>query len=153
MKIQFINRTRRKVPAKKIKSDVKKVLSWFSGRQPGAKKILSLALVFVSDAESRRLNRKFLKKNRPANVLSFRYDSEAELILAPDVIRRQARAEGRAYFHELRRMAVHGMLHLAGIHHEGSEKQIQRFERLESELLRSLKIPNPKSQINPHGQN
>lgn len=162
MKIQFINQTRRKVPTRQIRSDVKKVLSRFLGRRSGAKKFSSLALVFVSDAESRRLNRRFLKKNRPANVLSFRYNSEAELILAPAFIRRQARAEGRPYFHpvrgprrwrgsrrrrlasngvhELRRMVIHGMLHLAGCHHEASPRQAQSFAKLERDFLDHLGI-------------
>lgn len=140
MKIQFINRTRRKVPVEPIKSDIKKVLSRFLVRKSGVKKILSLAIIFVPDVESRRLNRKFLKKNRPANVLSFRYNSEAELILAPAFIRRQARAESRSYGHELRRMIVHGMLHLAGYHHETSAYQAAQFRRIEQKILGYLKI-------------
>lgn len=113
-------------------------------RKPG-RRILIVA--FVPDVESQRLNRRFLKKSKPADVLSFDYGVSSELILAPRFIRKQARRASVSFAAMVERLIAHGALHLAGYHHESSRVQARRFEQLERELLAYVKIPNPNSQI------
>ena len=104
----------------------------------------ALVVAFISDAESERLNRRFLKKPGPATVLSFDYPAAAEIVLAPAFIQKRALRSGVPFARALERLIAHGAVHLAGYHHELSRAQAHRFEQLERELLTRLKIPNPK---------
>lgn len=111
-----------------------------------------IKVVGASLAESRRLNRVYLKKNKPANVLSFRYwpdvstrgreakEGYGEIIVCPQVIRRDAKKHGNSYQYQLRWMILHGLLHLAGLNHEKSSKERKRFEKLEQKLLNNLMV-------------
>lgn len=140
MKLEIVNRTRLKIPSGMIISDIRKIL--LKARRAKNKKASppKLTIVFVSEAESKFLNSRFLKKDRPANVLSFHYGSEAELILAPSLIRRQAASARSSYAKELRRMAIHGLLHVLGHHHEASRRAARVFERQERQILQRLNI-------------
>ncbi|MBI4225019.1 MAG: rRNA maturation RNase YbeY [Candidatus Sungbacteria bacterium] len=96
-------------------------------------------IVWVSIAASRRLNRLYRKKDKPTNVLSFRYGAEyGELLLCRPVVQREARAAGAAFHAQMTWMIVHGMLHLAGIHHEASAQAERRFEKIEEEVMRKM---------------
>lgn len=140
MRVELISRAGFNIPASSIHNDVRKVLLKIYSRRSAAAKFSKITIVFVTRAESRALNSRFLSKDRPANVLSFNYGPEAELILAPALIREEAILTGRLYADELRRMTVHGLLHLLGYHHEASRKQANRFDGVERRLLRRLKI-------------
>lgn len=95
-----------------------------------------VAVINISAKESRRLNLLYRKKDKPTNVLSFRYDSEyGEILLCPDIIKKEARAQGNSYKYQMTWMAVHGMMHLGGLHHEGGGAAIKKFERLEEQVL------------------
>lgn len=138
MKVDCLNRTRAAVPTAAVRSDIRKIFSntWLRRRCRTSSVPLIVTAVFVPADEARRLKRIYLGLDRPANVLSFHYGREAEIIVAPAVVRTEARASGAPYRRELRRMAVHGALHLLGCHHERSGIAADRFEAVER-LLRS----------------
>lgn len=93
----------------------------------------------VSAEESLALNRRYCNKRIPANVLSFLYGKEyGEIIVCPSVIRAEAKAQGNLFEHQMTWMIVHGMLHLAGVHHEQSLKAGSDFERIEQRVLKRL---------------
>lgn len=98
--------------------------------------LTAISIVFITTAESRRLKRRFLRQDRAANVLSFRYGAEGELFLTPAVIRREAGEQGKPYTHLLTELAIHGVLHLYGCHHEHS--RARRFEARERWLRRAV---------------
>ena len=90
----------------------------------------------VSAKESQKLNRRYRGKRKAANVLSFRYGpGYGEIIVCPEVIRRDAKKTGRPYRRETKRMITHGLLHLAGLHHEKSPKARKKFEQVEQKVL------------------
>lgn len=98
-----------------------------------------IQVIRVDERTARTLNRVYRARLAPGSVLSFRYgDSYGELILCPAVIRREARAQGTTYVFQMTWMIVHGMLHLAGVHHERSKYRAVRFEKLEREIIGSL---------------
>jgi len=98
-----------------------------------------IKVVEISKSESKSLNQKYYRKNRPANVLSFRYDKDyGEILVCPEVIRREAKEQGNAYKYQFTWMILHGMLHLAGMHHERSKTMADRMHRLEEELLKKI---------------
>src|SRR4051812_4758750 len=81
----------------------------------------AMTVAIVSDARVRALNRKFRKKDKPTDVLSFPSDEKGflgDVVIAEGVARRQAREAGHPLATELRVLALHGLLHLLGYDHE-----------------------------------
>ena len=78
-----------------------------------------VSVVFVSNPEIRRLNRRFLSHNRFTDVISFPVSDEflGEIYVSRDQARRQAAEYGVAFREELLRLVLHGMLHLLGYAH------------------------------------
>ena len=84
-----------------------------------------LSLVFVSNARSRALNRRYRGKNKPANVLSFPYGKkEGEIFLDLKEIEREEKKFGVAGPKLVARMFIHGLFHLKGLAH-GSKMERQ----------------------------
>ncbi|TSC75008.1 MAG: pyridoxine 5-phosphate synthase [Parcubacteria group bacterium Gr01-1014_33] len=103
-----------------------------------------VSIVEISEKESQRINRLYRKKNKPTNVLSFRYGSDyGEILLCPEVIRREARESGNPQEYQMTWMIVHGMIHLAGLHHERSEVLAKQTAKLEVAILRKIFISQP----------
>jgi probable rRNA maturation factor len=98
----------------------------------------------VDDAESRRVNRAFLGRDRPTNVISFAPDEPGEpgqLIVNLDEAARQSAASGHGLSYVLGYYVLHGLLHLAGYDHErGGAAEAARMEEQE-EALRPLLSP------------
>ena len=95
-----------------------------------------IAVIAVSPQESLKLNRRYRGKRMPTNVLSFLYGPEyGEIIICPAVIRREAKEQRNAQAFQMTWMIVHGMLHLAGLHHEKSRIIAEKVERIEQEVL------------------
>ncbi len=99
-----------------------------------------LAIALVSDAKMRNLNRDFRGVDRPTDVLSFPADPPlhpvaranrflGDVVIASGVAQRQARTMGHGLQHELRRLALHGLLHVLGYDHEIDDGRMERFER------------------------
>jgi len=103
-----------------------------------------IASIEVSSAKSQQLNWTYRKKRTPANVLSFFYSLEyGEIIVCPVLIRAEAKRQGNSFQYQMTWMIVHGMLHLAGVHHEASaNKAERRFEQIERRVLQKFKKHN-----------
>ena len=140
MRIEVFNRTKVRILRKDLVAKTGKIFSLLRALGYWKKPHYTLNLVFVPDRESRIIHQRFMKKPAAANVLSFDYGAFGELILAPAVIRREARAVGRPFSEAMIRLIVHGALHLAGIHHGHSSVQKQKSIRLEGEITARLGI-------------
>lgn len=87
------------------------------------------------------MNNRYLKHDYATDVLSFAYDGIlmegkpfiGEIVIAPDVAARHAIRYGIRPEKELRRLLVHGILHLLGYDHETDRGQMKR---LQAKLLR-----------------
>lgn len=102
---------------------------------------LDLQLVFVSALEMKRLNRQFRGKNKVTDVLSFAAiepDLIGELVLCPDVLKRQALEHGLTFQAELGYMVLHGVLHLLGFDHERSQQEAHRMFELQDKTFEKL---------------
>ena len=110
-----------------------------------------LAVAFVCDAKMRALNKRYRGLDRPTDVLSFPADSLqpgvprrsrflGDVVIATGVAKRQARSLGLPVETEMRRLALHGLLHLLGYDHERDGGQMARLER---RLLRRAGIEEP----------
>ena len=74
----------------------------------------------VNDREIRKLNREFRKKDKPTDVLSFAYDQKGilgDVVISRDTAKRNAKQFGLTYRKELKRLIIHGILHVLGYDH------------------------------------
>jgi len=99
----------------------------------------------VPDAQVRRLNRTYRRKDRATDVLSFPASEPraqapglqapgsgpflGDIVIASGVARRQARAAGHSALTEFKVLALHGLLHLLGYDHERDTGTMLRLER------------------------
>ncbi len=98
-----------------------------------------IAIIAVSPKESLALNRRYRHKRKPANVLSFLYGPEyGEIIVCPPVIEKDAKRQGNPPVFQMTWMVLHGMLHLAGLHHERSEVLAKKVAKIEQDALSAL---------------
>lgn len=135
-----VNRTTTSIPMATLRKRTLEIIAILKRLGRWKRKRYALSLIFVSNRESRTLNARFRREDTPANVLSFDYGSSGELVLAPKLIGHEARAFGQSFFARLLRLVMHGLLHLAGSHHERSRKQVKTFERLERAVLKQLEL-------------
>ena len=105
-----------------------------------------LSVLVVGRARSRSLNRRYRHRNYPTNVLSFppaaRGPLLGDLVICPEVLQREAHAQGKAVRAHWTHLVIHGALHLIGYDHE-RPVDARRMERKEVRLLRALGLPNP----------
>ena len=99
-----------------------------------------VAIALVSDARVRSLNKRYRRKDRATDVLSF---EPSDIVIATGVARRQARDAGHDYATELKVLALHGLLHLLGYDHQnpadgGRMARIERRLRAKGGLSASL---------------
>jgi probable rRNA maturation factor len=99
---------------------------------------LELSLVLVSNPEIRRLNRRFLGRNRFTDVMAFPVSSDflGEIYVSRDQARLQAREYDVPAKEELHRLVLHGLLHLLGYSHSQMPALERRY--LVSSVVRSV---------------
>ncbi|NPV14315.1 rRNA maturation RNase YbeY [candidate division WOR-3 bacterium] len=91
-------------------------------------------IIFVNNRYIHRLNRQFLGRDRPTDVLSFRLDTPlvpgrknapqlvGEIYISREQARLQAKQAGIRLRDELLALVEHGLLHLAGLSHAQMKK-------------------------------
>lgn len=100
-----------------------------------------ISVTLTGDAGIRDLNRKYLDRDRPTDVLAFRLFEEGEPVLGDvyvglDQARRQAEERQISVDEELLRLAIHGTLHVLGHDHpEGGEREGAPMYRLQERLV------------------
>jgi probable rRNA maturation factor len=96
----------------------------------------ALSVVFVHSREMCLVNRQYRGKEYATDVLSFAYEGVriedrpfiGEILIAPEVAVRQAVRYGIAPEKEIRKLLVHGILHLLGYDHETDKGQMNRIQ-------------------------
>ena len=129
-----------------------------------------LSLVFTDDKTIQKLNREWRNKDKPTDVLSFPQDfPERELkeedqpqrvlkevvetcrgcnllgdiVISVDTAKRQAQSLGWSFENELKRLILHGLVHLLGFDHEKSPTDGRKFREIESYLWRMVEKSEP----------
>lgn len=102
------------------------------------RKIESLSYVFASDPFVASLNRKFLRHNTYTDILTFDYSENgpltAEIYISIARVRENAKEFGEPFSRELRRVIVHGLLHLLG-YDDTTPREAARMRRKEEACL------------------
>ena len=101
-----------------LKEALKRVL-----RKERANKDLNV--VFVNNGYIQDLNKKFLKRDYPTDVLAFEgeYDLLGEVYISKDQTLINSREYGVSLKGEFYRLALHGLLHLLGYSHKEMESK------------------------------
>lgn len=107
------------------------------------KKSGEVSYTFVSAEEIRGLNRDYLQRDHPTDVIAFDLGDGGDLLgdvyISPEVAAANAADHGETAQREMVRLVVHGSLHVIGLDHpEGPERESAPMFVLQEELLRSL---------------
>jgi len=131
---------------------------WATAALEGGPGRRGLLVRLVGEEESRELNFRYRRKDRPTNVLSFPAelpeqvrarvaesagsDPLGDLVICAPVVEREARDQGKPPDDHWAHLVVHGVLHLLGYDHERRDEAAD-MERLEKRILAGLGIPDP----------
>lgn len=101
-------------------------------------------VLLTTSREMNLLNRRFRKKDKPTDVLSFPAATEiqkqlaGDIAISADIATRNARALGHSPSEEVKILVLHGILHLRGYDHECDNGKMQRREK---QLRAELRLP------------
>ena len=96
---------------------------------------LGITIRVVGNTEGRLLNKKFAKKNKSTNVLSFIGNASEErklgidppflgdIIICLPVVETEAKEQGKNFIDHLYHMIIHGFLHLIGLDHKNDQEE------------------------------
>jgi len=92
----------------------------------------SLSAVFIDDRSMQTYNRKYRGHDKPTDVLSFRGDESylGDILISVETAFRQAsRSSTLSFDSNIRRLLLHGFLHLSGYDHETDNGEMRAIER------------------------
>lgn len=137
--------------------------AFLNAKKPAAfnRRFFEINVILTDDANVRTLNKSYLGKNKPTNVLSFpqmnlqKFRKSAldlfplkneiplgDIVLAFQTISRECREQGKGVEDHAIHLIVHGTLHLLGYDHM-TLKDAKTMEKLECDILESLGYPDP----------
>ena len=105
-----------------------------------------VSLLLVDDDQIREINKNYLQRDRPTNVISFAMTDGAfgdvhpeilgDIILSVETAARDAMACDIDFMDEVEFLLIHGLLHLLGYNHENVESnEAEKMKKLERELF------------------
>lgn len=141
MILQVLNQSSIRLPRKYWDQKVSKAVLLLQRKGYSLEAKKSLTLVFLNPPAAKKINFQFRKKNYPTDVLSFESldpQSFGELILCPQVLKKQASEHGLSFRDEGLYMILHGILHLLGMDHERSAREAKQMLTLQDEVFARL---------------
>ena len=111
---------------------IKKVADTYS------KKCGDIAYIFCNDEKILEVNKEYLQHDYYTDIITFDYSEgdniSGDLFISLDTVRSNSEMLGVSYEQELRRVIIHGILHLCGINDKGDgEREI--MEAAENKAL------------------
>jgi probable rRNA maturation factor len=107
-----------------------------------------LSILLVDDAAIAQLNRQYLSRPGPTNVIAFPMrEGEfadvsprllGDVVISVETAEREGSDSGIALEDRLDELLVHGILHLFGYDHEKNEQEAEKMIKLEKEILSEL---------------
>ncbi|MGQ9819472.1 MAG: rRNA maturation RNase YbeY [Candidatus Kapaibacteriales bacterium] len=123
----------KRLPRKLLIDTVEQVMNYFN------KKKFSVIFIYTTRNEILRLNRKFLNHNYITDVITFDLSDNdyfliGEIYICVSQAKKQAKEYCVSLSAELRRLAVHGVLHLLGFDDSNSNER-ENMHKLENKFL------------------
>jgi probable rRNA maturation factor len=132
------------------------LFGWFQ-KTAAAEKIplLELNFIFCSDEYLLEVNTKYLQHDFYTDVITFPYAEDSiygDVFISIDRVDENARNEGVSFFHELCRVMLHGLLHLAGYKDETDEEEaiMRAKENQYLQAIESYLAAHPGSRHTKH---
>ena len=107
-----------------------------------------VSVSLVGDSQIRELNRRYLDRDKPTNVLAFSMREGAfvslhpqllgDVVISVDTARRQSNRFGLKEVEMVILLMIHGILHLLGYEHEGTKKGSNQMALKQKELFRRV---------------
>jgi len=142
--IEVNNRTKSSIEEGFLKKIAEKVIKGELAQSvsKGKAKNSDLSIVLVGPKEMQELNKRYRKKDKTANVLSFSGDESAlgEVVICPQEVRKDAKKYSILFQEALAWMLIHGILHLLDYNHEKDVKEAQLMEKKEESYLKVLNL-------------
>ena len=110
MKILVTNKQKKRLPIRRLKALAENILD--KEKQRG-----EMSIVLGDDELLCELNKKFLNKDEPTDVLAFPLGDVGEVIVSVDMAERYAKEDGKSLLEELGILISHGILHILGYKH------------------------------------
>ena len=108
-----------------------------------------LSLLFVNDLQIQTLNRRYLRRDKPTNVLAFPMRKGefstlhphllGDLVISVETAKRQSNRFGLDEMEMVILLIVHGVLHLIGYEHEGTKKGAREMTLKQKELFQCVR--------------
>jgi rRNA maturation RNase YbeY len=124
VKVDVAGRAVPRLSRREIAEFARRVVRTGLSLSPQSPQIDELSIAIVDDATMRALNRRFRRKNKTTDVLTF----PDEIVISLDQARRQARGEGHSLATEVRYLIAHGVLHALGYDHETDHGEMNALE-------------------------
>ena len=143
MDVVIVNESKHAIPRKFVEEWMKAMTAELKKRKvlSATKAKAELALVFLEKKPAQKFNKEFRGKDYATDVLSFESMDPAslgELVMCPEVLKRQAKEHGLTFQKELGYMLLHGVLHLLGYDHETNEKDAKEMFDLQDSVFDKL---------------
>ena len=119
-----------------------------------------LSISLVSDSQIQELNRRYLGRDKPTNVLAFSMrEGEfplhrplhpnvlGDVIISVDTARRQSSRYGLNEMETVILLMIHGILHLLGYEHLRAKKEARRMSLKQKELLQKALAVTSKTML------
>ena len=112
-------------------------------------RLVNLSIMLTGNNEIRTLNKKFRKKNKPTDVLSFpnynpeeikeKFKSKKKIYLGDIVLNLYKIDEKKKYFKKnFNKLWIHGLVHLLGYRHY-KNKDFSKMKKVEDQFIKQLK--------------
>jgi probable rRNA maturation factor len=126
----------------------KRVREWISNViSSNGKKIGDVGVIICSDEYLLDLNNQYLEHNYYTDIITFDYTDKdvigGDLFISYDRVKENAKQEGVLIQHELRRVMVHGVLHLLGLN-DKIEAEIKIMRAAEDVALKMFHVEHSK---------
>ena len=143
MEVQIGNRQdNHRISEKKIRQTANAILNALD--YPEAE----LSILIVDDQQITQLNRQYLNREGPTNVIAFamRQGQFADIapnllgdvVISADTAQREAQSAGISMQDRFDQLLIHGTLHLLGYDHENTKAEARKMEEKTNELLQLL---------------
>ena len=126
----------------------KGVREWISGViSSNGKKLGDVGVIICSDDYLLDLNNQYLDHNYYTDIITFDYTEKdvigGDLFISYDRVKENAKQEGVLIQHELRRVMVHGVLHLLGLS-DKTDKEAKTMRAAEDVALKMFHVEHSK---------
>ena len=123
-----------------ISLDTEKVEKWYSlVCEKEEKELGDISLIFCSDEYLLDVNRKYLDHDYYTDIITFDYTEEdvvgGDLFISVDRVRENASDLGLSFEEELKRVMIHGVLHLCGYKDKTEEDEILMRKKEDESIL------------------